>query len=591
MSPNPLGSPTPLLGFAAWSGTGKTTLLLQLIPLLKSRGIRVAAIKHTHHNFDIDQPGKDSYALRKSGADQLLVASAQRWALMTETRERQQEPNLIQLLPQLDHTQLDLILIEGFKHEAIPRIELYRSPIGKPLLYPDDPQIIAIALTATESIQPTIPRLDLDNSSQIADFIQTQLKPQQEPITMDTPKQPLLPFNQAQEQIFQQITPTRETESIRIKEALGRTLGEEIISPIDVPAYDNSAMDGYALRGEDLPTGGSATLEVIGSSFAGTPFEGRVGAGQSVRIMTGAKIPSGADTVIMQEKARREGEQVTFSSEDNHKAGENVRMAGEDMGEGEAVLQPGQPLGAAELGMIASLGYSSVQVKKRIRVAFFSTGDELCSAGEPLGDGQIYDSNRYTVFSLLSELGVELIDLGIIRDQRELIEQAFHDAAAEADVVITSGGVSVGEADFVKETLDKLGEINFWRIAMKPGKPLAFGKLDGAWFFGLPGNPVSAMVTFMQFVRPALNHLAGKERISPFRIPLRCSNRLKKRPGRLEFQRGIMEQNEQGETVVRGAGHQGSHILRSMSLADCFIVLPEENGGVEAGDWVEVEPF
>lgn len=407
---------------------------------------------------------------------------------------------------------------------------------------------------------------------------------------MDTPKG-LLPFDEAQEKIFEQITPTQETETVSVKEALGRTLGEQIISPINVPAYDNSAMDGYALQGKDLPDNGNTTLEVIGSSFAGAPFNNAVEAGQAVRIMTGAKIPEGADTVIMQEKAEREEEQVTFSSEDNHKPGENVRRAGEDMREGETVLQPGQALGAAELGMIASLGYGEISVKRRIKVAFFSTGDELCSAGEPLGDGQIYDSNRYTVFSMLNQLGVELIDLGIIRDQRELIEQAFKDAAAQADVVITSGGVSVGEADFVKETLDKLGEVNFWRIAMKPGKPLAFGKLDDAWFFGLPGNPVSAMVTFLQFVRPALNHLAGKDRVTPFRIPLRCTTPLKKRPGRLEFQRGTLTQDENGETVVEGAGHQGSHILRSMSRADCFIVLPAENGGIEAGEWVEVEPF
>ncbi len=407
---------------------------------------------------------------------------------------------------------------------------------------------------------------------------------------MDAPKG-LLPFDEAQEKIFQQITPIHETESVTLKAALGRTLGEAITSPINVPAYDNSAMDGYAILGSDLPDNGSVTLEVIGSSFAGTPFEGTVSTGQAVRIMTGAKIPDGADTVIMQEKATREEERVSFSSEDNHKHGENVRRAGEDMREGETVLQPGKALGAAELGMIASLGYGEVQVKRRIKVAFFSTGDELCSAGETLGDGQIYDSNRYTVFSMLSELGVELIDLGIIRDQRELIEAAFKDAAQQADVVITSGGVSVGEADFVKETLDKLGEVNFWRIAMKPGKPLAFGKIDDAWFFGLPGNPVSAMVTFLQFVRPAINHLAGKERVRPFRIPLRCTNKLKKRPGRLEFQRGILCQDENGETVVEGAGHQGSHILRSMSIADCFIVLPAENGGVEAGEWVEVEPF
>jgi len=409
---------------------------------------------------------------------------------------------------------------------------------------------------------------------------------------MQKPTAPLLSVETALAQIFNEIIPTTAQEIVSVTESFKRILAEEIISPINVPSYDNSAMDGYALLGKDLPEDGTVTLNIIGSSFAGTPFKGRVEAGESVRIMTGAKIPDGADTVIMQEKATPDGDKtVSFSSADNHRAGENVRFAGEDMKTGEAVLQPGKVLGAAELGMIASLGYGEIAVKKRIKIAFFSTGDELCSAGEELGDGQIYDSNRYTVFSMLSELGVELIDLGIIRDQRDLIEQAFLDAAAQADVVITSGGVSVGDADFVKETLDKLGNINFWRIAMKPGKPLAFGKINDAWFFGLPGNPVSAMVTFLQFARPAINHLAGKEQSRPFRIPIRCANKLKKRPGRLEFQRGILETADNGEQVVRGAGAQGSHILRSMSIADCFIVLPEDNSGVEAGEMVEVEPF
>jgi len=314
---------------------------------------------------------------------------------------------------------------------------------------------------------------------------------------MQKPTAPLLSVETALAQIFDEIIPTTAQEIVSVTESFKRILAEEIISPINVPSYDNSAMDGYALLGKDLPEDGTVTLNIIGSSFAGTPFKGRVEAGESVRIMTGAKIPDGADTVIMQEKATPDGDKtVRFSSADNHRAGENVRFAGEDMRTGEAVLQSGKVLGAAELGMIASLGYGEIAVKKRIKIAFFSTGDELCSAGEELGDGQIYDSNRYTVFSMLSELGVELIDLGIIRDQRDLIEQAFLDAAAQADVVITSGGVSVGDADFVKETLDKLGNINFWRIAMKPGKPLAFGKINDAWFFGLPGNPVSAMVTF-----------------------------------------------------------------------------------------------
>ncbi len=405
-------------------------------------------------------------------------------------------------------------------------------------------------------------------------------------------KQPLLSIDAARAQILEMLLPISAQETVDLKSASGRILAAEITSPFDFPPYDNSAMDGYAVRGADLPNSGETRLKVIGESFAGHPFDGKtVEMGETVRIMTGAKMPAGADTVIMQEKVIREGDEAILSADGKHKSGENVRLTGEGMKKGDTALVSGQLLNAAELGELASLGYGAAQVVRKVKVAMFSTGDELRPLGEPLKEGQIYDSNRYAIWGMLQSPEIEIIDLGLIPDDRAKIEAAFQEAARQADVVITSGGVSVGEADFVKETLVKLGKINFWKINMKPGKPLAFGQVENAWFFGLPGNPVSAMVTFMQFVRPALRRLSGLEAVTPLRLRLRCLDTLKKRSGRAEFQRGKMEQVESGEWVVRSTGAQGSHLLHSMSEADCFIFLDTESAGIAADDTVEVEPF
>ncbi|HID50382.1 MAG TPA: molybdopterin molybdotransferase MoeA, partial [Chromatiales bacterium] len=364
---------------------------------------------------------------------------------------------------------------------------------------------------------------------------------------------------------------------------------EAVTSPLDVPPHRNSAMDGYAVRAADLPQQDTATLTVIGTAFAGQPFAGEVGPGRCVRIMTGATVPAGADTVVMQEQVQRSGDTVTIGT--GHGQGQNVRHPGEDIAAGDTVLQAGQRLGAAELGLLASLGIPRVTVRRPVKVAFFSTGDELRAVGEPLGEGQIYDSNRYTLYGMLKKPGVELVDLGVIPDDRGAIEAAFLAAAEQADAVITSGGVSVGEADYVKETLDRLGEVNFWKIAMKPGKPLAFGRINSALFFGLPGNPVSVMATFYLFVQPALRRLAGEDAAEPLEFRVPCAEPLKKRPGRTDFQRGILEQDADGNLTVRSVGMQASHILSGMSRANCFIILPRESGNVDAGSLVEVLPF
>ncbi len=407
----------------------------------------------------------------------------------------------------------------------------------------------------------------------------------------DTPdkQSPWLHVDEAIQRMTSAVQAVTDTETLPIREALDRVLAKAVVSDINVPPYANSAMDGYALNSRDLPAEGEVTLQQVGKSFAGIPFEGELQAGQCVRIMTGAQMPAGADTVIMQEQVTVDGETIQIGS--GHGAGENVRQIGEDIRQGDSVLQPGQVLTPAELGVLASLGVADVTVYRQLKVAFFSTGDELRNVDEPLQEGQIYDSNRYTLFGMLSKLGVELIDLGIIPDDRQTIEATFLKAAEQADAIITSGGVSVGEADYVKETLDKLGKVDFWKIAMKPGKPLAFGFVNDAVFFGLPGNPVSVMATFYQFALPTLKTMMGQHTVKPPVVKVPCKTDLRKAPGRTDFQRGILQTDSDGNLVVESIGMQASHVLSGMSKANCFIILPQDWGNVEAGTLVDVQPF
>lgn len=397
-----------------------------------------------------------------------------------------------------------------------------------------------------------------------------------------------MPVPKAREFIARFLTPVTTVEHLHIRAALGRITAEDVISPLDVPSHDNSAMDGYAVRYADLKADGEVTLKVVGSSFAGVPFKGDVKPGASVRIMTGGVMPAGADTIVMQEHVKASGDSVTIGG--GHKKNQNLRRAGEDLKTGQIALKRGTLLRPAEIGMIASLGIGEIAVYRKLRVAYFSTGDELRSIGTTLGAGQIYDSNRYTIQGMLARLGCESIDMGVVRDDPKLLEQAFRVASLSADVVITSGGVSVGEADFVKDLLEKLGEVVFWKIAMKPGRPLAYGRIGGAHFFGLPGNPVSVMVTFYQFVRDALLKLSGRDPLPPLpTFKVLCTSNLKKAPGRTEFQRGILTQDAAGAWSVRVTGEQGSGILRSMTEANCFIILPTDQGNVAAGALVDVQ--
>ena len=398
-----------------------------------------------------------------------------------------------------------------------------------------------------------------------------------------------LDVSEARQILLDTLSPVTGWEALPIRSALNRILYCDIVAPFDVPAHTNSAMDGYAVRFGDLSSVEETRLNVVGTALAGNAFSGLVGEGQAVRVMTGAVLPHGADTVVVQECVRVDGDTVVVPSA--QEARQNVRQAGEDLARGKPALAAGKRLGPADIGLLASLGIGEVTVRRRLRVAFFSTGDEIASINRSLRPGEIYDSNRYTLFSLLTQLGVDLIDLGVVRDDPAALEQALQEASGEADVIFTSGGVSVGDADYVRELTSRLGDVKFWKLNIKPGRPMAFGRIGNAWLFGLPGNPVAVMVTFYQVVLDALLKLMGCDPLPDralFKVP--CVAAITKSPGRCEFPRGVLFLDD-GVWKVRPAGNQGSGVLSSMSSANCFIVLPETGPSISVGDLVDVQPF
>ena len=397
-----------------------------------------------------------------------------------------------------------------------------------------------------------------------------------------------LSIDAARDRISALIKPLNSWQRYPIRDALDCVLYQDVISPINVPAHNNSAMDGYAVQSDDI-NDGSLNLKQVGTAFAGKPFKGKINSGECIRIMTGAVVPTQCNTIIMQEQVDINDDIITIH--DQHRKGQHVRYVGEDIKTGAVVLAAGRRLVPSDIGLLSSLGIADVSVTRRLRVAFFSTGDELKSTGESLEVGQIYDSNRYTLFGMLKRLGVEILDMGVVPDQKAILRQTLSDAAQQADVVITSGGVSVGDADYVKEMLAELGQVDFWKIAMRPGRPLAFGKINNSLFFGLPGNPVSVMVTFYQFVTPALRKLMGESKPDSITLQVTCTDNIRKRPGRFEYQRGILFTDSDGQTKVKTTGSQGSGILSSMSNANCFILLDEECDGLVANSIVSVQPF
>lgn len=400
----------------------------------------------------------------------------------------------------------------------------------------------------------------------------------------------LIPVETARHYILNKVLQINESECLPIEHATHRILGEEIIAPFNVPPHTNSAVDGYALHSEDLPSVGEKQLNIQGYAFAGQPYTDKTATGACIRIMTGAPLPSGLDTVIMQEHVSLQGDVITIDT--RHKAGQNIRKAGEDIKQGQAVLLPGRYLTPADIGLCASMGICEIKVKRRLRCAIASTGNEVCSPGEQVGQGGIYDSNRYSLLAALDRPSIETIDLGIIADNEQALLSCFNEASKYADLIISSGGVSVGEADYTKSALKENGQINFWKVAIKPGRPLAFGKLNDTDFFGLPGNPVAVMVTFYQFVLPAIETILGisNQPMHPTLLA-KCTESLRKRSGRTEVQRGIIEQDKTGQWWVKSTGKQGSGILTSMTQGNAFIILEHERSNIQTGELVTVQPF
>lgn len=407
--------------------------------------------------------------------------------------------------------------------------------------------------------------------------------------TCDNPG--LLPIQSAISNMLEQVIPVVESELIELEEAFGRVLAQDVISNINVPPNDNSAMDGYAMRCEDLTH--NQQLELVGTALAGVPFKQKVLAGQCIRIMTGAVIPQGADSVVMQENTEATGNSVIFKQIPEF--GNSVRKAGEDIQQGQVVVSKSTKLTPAYLALIASVGIAEIAVIRQIKVGIIATGDELTPPGQPLVDGAIYESNRYALTALLNTFPVVLFDFGIVKDDKNDLKTVFEQAANHCDLVLCCGGVSVGDADYVKEILDDLGTINFWKVAIKPGKPFAFGQLNGqlgnAWFCGLPGNPVSSYVTFEQLVTPVLDKLTGQTYLPTPYFVAKAACLIRKRPGRADYQRGLFYRDEQGELWVKPNGKQGSGIMSSIANANCYMVLEQDAGDVQVGESVKIQTF
>lgn len=581
----------PILGFAAYSGTGKTTLLEALLPKLTEAGLRIGMLKHAHHNFDVDKPGKDSYRLRKAGASQMLIASRNRFALMTETPDAEAEFEY--LLTRFDEDKLDVVLVEGCKNIAFPKIELHREEVGKPWLYPSDENIIAIACDSGE-LDSELPQMNINDLDAIAEFVLQYVNAAKQPKSKDkeaaccdTLSPAFLSVEQGREKILSLVPSLTDIELCDVERSYGRVLADDIVSPVNVPQYTNSAMDGYAIRSDDLER---ESYQVMAEVLAGHAYDKPLQMGQAVKIMTGAPTPVNGDTVVMREQAIQTGDKVTFNTS-GIKAGQNVRQAGEDLEIGSNVFTSGTRLASPEMGMIASLGFGQASVFRKLKVAIFSAGDEVQAPGTEQKPNSIFDSNRFTIMGMLEQLGCEILDFGILEDNEQQMIEALEQASQQADMVMTSGGVSVGDADYIKLALEKLGQIDFWRINMRPGRPLAFGQINSKPFFGLPGNPVAVMVSFINFVEPAIRKMQGEQGWQPLKVNAVATENLRSRQGRTEFSRGFYQLDETGRLTVRTTGKQGSGILRSMSEANCLIEISPAIDTVKVGENVTIIPL
>ena len=580
-----------VFGVVGWKNNGKTTLVERLISQLTSMGYKVSSVKHAHHNVDIDEPGRDSYRHRAAGAKQTLLATQHRWALMREHRE-QDTPKLEQLLPLFEPC--DLVIVEGYKGAVHPKLEIVRHLNKEGLLADQMPNIVAL-VTDQPHLPSDLPQLDLNNIQQVTDFVLQHTGLVTAPAVHEvndcySPAQQL----QTAETVWQRMQALASTQvksqTLPLEQCMNRRLAEALTTPYDSPRFDNAAVDGYAFNCNDLIQQPDATLPLMATEAnAGGSEKLSLKQGYCMRVLTGAQMPKGANTVVMQEDVHLTNDSVTFPS--HYKAHSNWRPQGEDVKAGEVIINQGQLIRPQDIGLAAAAGQAQLRVYNKVRVALFSTGNEVYELGQKLPEDGIYDVNRYLLKALLTSLHCEVTDLGILADDFSTIRTALDSASQDHQLIITSGGASTGSHDHIANVLKDLGEVHAWRLAIKPGRPLAFGQLGPALFLGLPGNPVAANVCTLMFGQPLIRALSGGGWHRPKSYPQKLGFDVNKKVGRREWLRVFQEQQPNGDYVLQRSASHGSGILTSMTRADGLVEVDEASGNLPAGSLVDFIPF
>lgn len=580
-----------VFGVVGWKNNGKTTLVERLISQLTSMGYKVSSVKHAHHNVDIDEPGRDSYRHRAAGAKQTLLATQHRWALMREHRE-QDTPKLEQLLPLFEPC--DLVIVEGYKGAVHPKLEIVRHLNKEGLLADQMPNIVAL-VTDQPHLPSDLPQLDLNNIQQVTDFVLQHTGLVTTPAVHEvndcySPAQQL----QTAETVWQGMQALASTQvksqTLPLEQCMNRRLAEALTTPYDSPRFDNAAVDGYAFNCNDLIQQPDATLPLMATEAnAGGSEKLSLKQGYCMRVLTGAQMPKGANTVVMQEDVHLTNDSVTFPS--HYKAHSNWRPQGEDVKAGEVIINQGQLIRPQDIGLAAAVGQAQLRVYNKVRVALFSTGNEVYELGQELPEDGIYDVNRYLLKALLTSLHCEVTDLGILADDFSTIRTALDSASQDHQLIITSGGASTGSHDHIANVLKDLGEVHAWRLAIKPGRPLAFGQLGSALFLGLPGNPVAANVCTLMFGQPLIRALSGGGWHRPKSYPQKLGFDVNKKVGRREWLRVFQEQQPNGDYVLQRSASHGSGILTSMTRADGLVEVDEASGNIPAGSLVDFIPF
>ncbi|MEP2782163.1 MAG: bifunctional molybdopterin-guanine dinucleotide biosynthesis adaptor protein MobB/molybdopterin molybdotransferase MoeA [Pseudoruegeria sp.] len=581
-----------VFGVVGWKNAGKTGLMERLVTEITGRGFTVSTLKHAHHRFDVDQPGKDSYRHRHAGANEVLLASRNRWALMHEHRN-EEEPSLADQLARL--APVDLVLVEGYKRDDHPKVEAHRKEAGNPLIAPDDQTVKAIA-TNTAVGETALPVFDLDDTESIADFILTQTGL----LASDIQKSSGLrndcfalpdgvdwtPVDTALARLKGRMRPVVGVESLSLDQAHGRVLATDVAAVRANPPGRNCAVDGYGFAFDSLSAEKNHSVPLIGGrAAAGAPFGGIVPNGQAVRILTGALAPDGVDTVIMDEDVAVQAGEIQFSG--HPKRGANLRDAGEDIKAAHIAVSAGQVIGAPELALLAAVGVQTVSCHRVLKVGVLSTGDELAAPGSTFDPARTYDANRPMLLALARDWGYGALDLGHIGDDRNALRHRLNSAAKEVDVIITSGGASAGDEDHVSALLSSEGDLQNWRVALKPGRPLALAMWEGVPVFGLPGNPVAAFVCSLIFARPAFNVMAGGDWIEPLAMMLPAGFSKRKKAGRREYLRARMTHGGKVEAFAS----EGSGRISSLSWANGLVELSDAAQEIEIGDMVRFLPF